>query len=167
MPGIPVVISDSFGIPVKQVTENAPVMTVSPYGLGIPIVLSDWGAPFIVQGVEPEIELQPFQLDTGTGNGGDTGYYHTIYGIISQEPLAGFTMVEFATRNTDYFQIAFQGDVTEYVEGWYPVIDPPINIGDVSSPWSYNSETDTTASTWVGGEAFLEPAIYQVTWSKS
>ncbi len=51
MSGIPVVIStNGFGIPVKQVTDNAPVMTVSTNGYGTPIVLSDFGTPFIVEG---------------------------------------------------------------------------------------------------------------------
>lgn len=51
MPGIPVVIAaNGKGIPVKQVTSGAPVMTVATNGLGIPIVLTDLGSPFVVEG---------------------------------------------------------------------------------------------------------------------
>lgn len=51
MPGIPVVIAtNGRGIPVRQVTSKAPVMTVAANGKGIPIVISAKGFPFIVQG---------------------------------------------------------------------------------------------------------------------
>lgn len=50
--GIPVVISP-FGLPVRQVERNAPVMTVSENGLGVPIMLSDRGFPFIIDGIDP------------------------------------------------------------------------------------------------------------------
>ncbi len=53
MSGIPVVVTDKFGIPVRQVESGAPVMTVAANGLGIPIVLADRGAPFIVEGLTP------------------------------------------------------------------------------------------------------------------
>ncbi len=49
MPGIPVVITDKYGIPVRQVDSGAPVMTVAANGMGIPVVLSDRGAPFVVE----------------------------------------------------------------------------------------------------------------------
>lgn len=55
MSGIPVVVVERFGLPVKAVEGRAPVMTVSPYGMGIPIVLSEWGAPFIVEGLVPPL----------------------------------------------------------------------------------------------------------------
>lgn len=50
--GIPVVVAaNGRGIPVRAVTANAPLMTVATNGRGTPIVLSDKGAPFIVQGL--------------------------------------------------------------------------------------------------------------------
>lgn len=53
MAGIPVVLSD-FGIPVTEVTANAPVMTVANNGYGAPIrIVASGGAPFIVEGLEP------------------------------------------------------------------------------------------------------------------
>lgn len=54
MSGIPVVISSHGGIPVRQVTSGAPVMTVATNGFGIPIVLSTRGLPFVVEGLTPE-----------------------------------------------------------------------------------------------------------------
>lgn len=53
--GIPVVISTNvLGIPVSQVDAKAPVMTIAGNGLGAPIVISDIGAPFIIEGYTPE-----------------------------------------------------------------------------------------------------------------
>lgn len=52
--GIPVVISaNNIGMPVRPVDKNAPLMTVATNGRGIPIVISDRGAPFVVQGYNP------------------------------------------------------------------------------------------------------------------
>lgn len=54
MSGISVVIAENgLGIPIRPVEANAPVMTVAANGLGTPIVISDQGAPFIVEGYEP------------------------------------------------------------------------------------------------------------------
>lgn len=54
MSGVPVVIAENgLGFPVRPVEANAPVMTIAKNGLGAPIVISDLGAPFIVQGLEP------------------------------------------------------------------------------------------------------------------
>ena len=55
--GIPVVISNNgFGLPVNPVEGNFPTMTVSANGNGLPIIISENGVPFIVQGYEPESE---------------------------------------------------------------------------------------------------------------
>lgn len=50
MAGIPVVIVASGGIPVTPVQSDAPVMSVSPSGLGTPVTLSNNAAPFIIDG---------------------------------------------------------------------------------------------------------------------
>lgn len=54
---IPVVIAENgFGIPVRPVEANAPPMQVADNGLGTPIVISDLGTPFIVNGYVPPEE---------------------------------------------------------------------------------------------------------------
>lgn len=62
--GVPVVISENgFGIPVNPVTENAPLLTIADNGEGAPIVFSDLGAPFIVDGGTPPVPPVPGPLD--------------------------------------------------------------------------------------------------------
>lgn len=62
--GIPVVIAENGqGIPVKPVDGDAPDMVVSTNGFGAPIVLSENGAPFIVDGVMPPDPPVPGPLD--------------------------------------------------------------------------------------------------------
>jgi hypothetical protein len=58
MSGVPVVIAtNGLGMPVRPVEDNAPVLTIADNGFGAPIVISDNGAPFIVEGyVLPEPE---------------------------------------------------------------------------------------------------------------
>lgn len=52
--GVPVVIADNgLGFPVRPVEANAPVLTIADNGFGAPIVISDNGAPFIVEGYTP------------------------------------------------------------------------------------------------------------------
>lgn len=54
--GIPVTISENgYGIPVKPVDGDAPLMTVADNNLGVPIVISDNGVPFIVEGYTPPV----------------------------------------------------------------------------------------------------------------
>lgn len=54
MPGPAVVIAaNGLGAPVRPVEGNAPVLTIAGNGLGAPIVISDNGAPFVVEGYEP------------------------------------------------------------------------------------------------------------------
>lgn len=54
MSGPPVVIAtNGYGFPVRPVEANAPVLTIADNGMGAPIVISDNGAPFIVQGYTP------------------------------------------------------------------------------------------------------------------
>lgn len=54
---VPVVISERFGFPVRPVETGAPVLTVAENGLGAPIVITETGTPFVVEGLpEPEPE---------------------------------------------------------------------------------------------------------------
>ena len=56
MSGAPVVIaSNGLGVPVKPVSANAPQVKIATNGLGAPIVISDKGAPFIVEGYTPPV----------------------------------------------------------------------------------------------------------------
>ncbi|RYX78562.1 hypothetical protein EON76_05380 [bacterium] len=65
MPGIPVIIAtNGYGMPVKVVTDNAPVITIATNGFGAPIVISDNGAPFVVEGLPP-----PDAFDSGFDEG--------------------------------------------------------------------------------------------------
>ena len=58
--GIPVVMSENgLGLPVRPVEANAPVMTIANNGYGAPIVISDLGAPFIVDGYVPPEPEEP------------------------------------------------------------------------------------------------------------
>lgn len=103
--GIPVVIAENGkGVPVRPVEDNAPVMTVAENGFGSPIVISDLGAPFVVEGIAPPIDWnwQTFSMT----NGGDgvqwVGYSvggatlpNPAFGSISNEPTDKATLLAF------------------------------------------------------------------------
>lgn len=51
MKGIPVVIStNGYGVPIREVEKNAPLLEISENGYGMPIVLSDLGTPAVIKG---------------------------------------------------------------------------------------------------------------------
>lgn len=64
MSGIPVVIAtNGKGMAVKAVTDRAPLMTVAANGFGIPIVLSDLGVPYVVEGAGPPAPDYPVEIE--------------------------------------------------------------------------------------------------------
>lgn len=160
--GFPVVLSDT-GAPFIAVTSAAPLATVATNGLGAPIRLTTHNAPpLIVQGLVPPEEPVEFQIYTGSGNNGDIGYYSTVYGSVENQPMPGFPLLEFASRNSGYFQVSFRGDVASNLAGYYPVIDG-FNIGTLESDWTFDG-TYTTA-TWTGGDTLSVNTLYTVTWA--
>lgn len=105
-----------------------------------------------------------FNVDAASdAQSGDTGFYRTVYGSVSQEPLVGEELLEFATRNTGYFQVAWNGDVLGKVRGWKPVV-AGIDIGTLSSDWSFNGTN--TSATWIGGGMMISTQQYAVTWER-
>ena len=110
-----------------------------------------------------ESPFAAFTVEAGTGNDGDTGYYSTIYGGVSAEPLAGFPLLEFSTRNANYTQVAFTGDCLTTVSGWVPVIDG-VTIGAAISDWAFDGEY--TSGTWESTGAMVETQQYAITWEQ-
>lgn len=65
--GFPVVIAENGkGFPVRPVESGYPLMTIATNGLGASIVISDLGAPFVVQGYEPPVEGFALSSDDGS-----------------------------------------------------------------------------------------------------
>lgn len=171
MTGIPVVIVEARGLPVVPVEANAPPAVVAANGRGIPVVVvEDRGVPLVIAGYDPdppEPEESPFVPMTiyagGNMQSGDTGYYETIYGSISNQPLPGYPLLEFATRNSDYTQVAFTGDCLALVSGWVPVI-PGVTLGDVIYDWAFDGEF--TSATWASTGMMSVTQQYEITWTR-
>ncbi len=167
--GVPVVVSENgIGFPVHPVEADAPLLKIAENGLGAPIVIVDdpKAPPFIINGYSPQPVSPPFEAFTvyaGAGNSGDTGYYTTIYGSISTEPLANHNMVEFATRNSNYTQVAFDGDCVSEISGWRPII-PGTTIGALISDWNFDGET--TSATWESTGQMSQGSEYPIDWEQ-
>lgn len=162
--GFPVVLSER-GAPFIPVTSKAPLATIATNGAGAPIHLTTHNAPpLIVQGLVPPEEPVAFNLYTGSGNNGDIGYYSTIYGSVENQPMPGYPLLEFASRNSGYFQVGFRGDVAANLAGYEPVI-AGFNIGTLDSDWAFDG-TYTTA-TWTGGDSLTINTLYNVTWTNN
>lgn len=118
-------------------------------------------APVTVNAPPVESPFAPFTVTAASGNDGDTGYYSTIYGGISAEPLAGFPLLEFSTRNANYTQVAFTGDCVATVTGWLPVITG-VTIGAVISDWAFDGTY--TTGTWNSTGVMAVASEYPITW---
>lgn len=46
--GVPVIVVEKGGIPVRSVDAGAPLLSVSENGLGVAVTLSALGAPFVI-----------------------------------------------------------------------------------------------------------------------
>lgn len=57
MPGMPVVISDTHGLPVRPVSANGVPMMIATNGFGTPIVISDLGIPAVIEGYFSPLDL--------------------------------------------------------------------------------------------------------------
>lgn len=74
--GFPVVIStNGRGMAVKAVLDNAPLMTIATNGIGMPIVISDNGAPFVIDGYTPPAQLRVLSSDNGSPLMSESGNY--------------------------------------------------------------------------------------------
>lgn len=166
MSGFPVVVSDK-GIPVVPVSRGAPLATVSSDGFGIPIApVSHNALPMIIQGLEPPETPSEFILWAGSLTGGDIGYYATIGGSINKEPMPGFPLIEFASRNSGYFQIAFKGNILSDMEGYMPVIDG-VTLGNFIYNWAYDEENHETSATWESNGTMQVSTQYSITWTNA
>lgn len=162
--GFPIVLSER-GAPFIPVASKAPLATIATNGAGAPVHLTTHNAPpLIIQGLTPPEEPVPFTLYSGSGNGGDIGYYSTIYGSIQNEPMPGYPLLEFASRNSGYFQVAFRGDLVSNLTGYRPVI-AGFDIGTLSNNWAFDGEY--TTATWTGGGMLADFTEYNVTWSNA
>lgn len=127
--GVPVVIAENgFGMPVRAVEKNAPVLVVSENGFGIPIVLSDLGQPFVVTGAVPVDPVHAFTMTAGAGDLGYNGYSDGTFfpemGAISNQPIDGETMMALIRiPESDSTALYFNSDLTGLLAGSTLVID--------------------------------------------
>lgn len=165
MAGFPVVLSDN-GSPFVPVSSGAPLATVSTNGFGVPIkTVSHNAPPLVIEGLVPPEVPSSFTLWAGPLENGDIGYYTTIGGSISAEPMPGFPLVEFASRNSGYFQIALRGNVVSVMTGYEPVIEG-FTLGDFITPWEYDEQYNETSATWESTGSISVNQEYSITWEK-
>lgn len=126
MAGFPVVIAtNGQGFPVRPVDSDAPTMTIAANGWGAPIVLSDDGAPFIVEGLEPDdLGFQEIVLTNGSegqwvgySDGGATRP-QPAFGSISVQP-SEFTqlLALYDDTNSGIVLAVFEGDWVDAFDG--------------------------------------------------
>src|SRR5690606_769819 len=127
------------GLPVRPVEKNAPLLSVVETGLGIPVVISDKGVPFILDGYHPEPPpsvMTAGQDAEGTSTGFSDGtVIKESFGSLSAEPVDGFPVVALAASALSLV-VALGGDATGVVDGMTLWIDGVEY--EPTSDWSYN-----------------------------
>lgn len=126
MSGPPVIIaSNGRGFPVRPVDENAPVLTVSANSLGTPIVISERGAPFIIEGLAPSaLSFQEIILTNGSqgqwvgfSDGGNTRP-QPAFGSISGQPTTSTQLLAlYDDTNSGVVLAVFAGDWVYNLDG--------------------------------------------------
>lgn len=90
--GFPVVIAQNGkGFPVRPVPSNAPPMRVAENDIGAPIVISELGAPFILEGGIPP--LVPGPLEVVERFPGSFTNFKRPFGLASDAAVVGFACV--------------------------------------------------------------------------
>lgn len=127
MPGVPAVISSNgYGLPVRPVFANAPVMTLASNGFGTPIVISDSGSPFIIEGYDPEDFWDWQEFDLTNGDGGQwVGYSdggatrpQPAFGSISAQPTSRTALLALYDDTASGVVLAvFAGNYVSQLEG--------------------------------------------------
>lgn len=178
MAGVPVVIVEKNGVPVRPVDNGAPVLTVADNGLGTPIIITDKGAHFVVQGLAtPPVNTavpvitgtprvgQSLSGSTGTWTGTPTPTYTrqwlrngtdisgatgATYALVAADAGANITLRVTATNNA--------GSATATSAAVGPVTMTPTNTAApvVSGDLAVGGILTTTNGSWSGTPA---PAI--------
>lgn len=123
MSGVPVVVVDKGGFPVRQVDSDAPLLTVASNGLGAPITFSDNGAPFVVEGISPPQPVwETFFIIAGSNPFGwgfaKPPLVSATLGSITNEPYSDSELISFFEAPDDSRIIAcFSGDIADSLNG--------------------------------------------------
>lgn len=112
--------------------------------------------------VEPVVVPQAFAFTSGT-SGGDIGFSKGVYGSVQNQPLEDFELLEIANRSNNNFQVAFDGDCRDILEGYMPVI-AGITFNETSPTWTLvNGQTTANFTT---NNSLTSLQEYSVTWTK-
>lgn len=163
MSGIPVIVSPR-GAPFAH-SDNAPHAIAAPNGRGIPVQIVSNNAPplnFTPNGPINKEAPANFVMDAGE-SGEFTGYYRTITGSISAEPIPGYPLTSLITRG--YINFGFQGNCLHRVLGWTISIDG-FDLGNMTADWWYDGN-DSTQCIFDGTGSFVAGQQYVVTWVHS
>lgn len=111
---------------------------------------------------EPAVVPAAFSLDAGSA-GGDIGFSKGVYGSITPQPLADHELLEIAKRSNMNFQVVFDGDCTDILAGYMPVI-AGITFNETSPTWTFGGGATTLNLTT--NNSLADNTEYSVTWIK-
>ena len=150
---IPVVVaSNGIGLPVRQVEGNAPVMQVAANGFGLPIVLTPLGAPFVVQGLGPDIE--PISAMYGTQAGQVPMRLQSSQAVMSGENVQ--SVPNAGGAGTAFSLIAGTTAITRTADGKAMDLTPEEwlrfnNVASTAGPYLMNTTVFIVAAVTLGG----------------
>lgn len=142
---------------VETCGSNLPVPIAQPPCFVCPGPVEDDPTP-----PEPAVVPAAFTLSAGS-SGGDIGFAKGVYGNIQSQPLADFELTEMANRSNLNFQVAFEGDCTEILAGYMPVI-PGITFNEATPTWTFAN--GTTSANFTTNNSMTANQLYNVTWVK-
>lgn len=111
---------------------------------------------------EPAVVPAAFSFSSGS-SGGDIGFSKGVYGNVVNQPLADHELLEIARRSGQNFQVAFDGDCTDILDGYMPVI-AGITFNETSPTWTFAA--GTTTGNFTTSNSLASGTEYSVTWVK-
>lgn len=111
---------------------------------------------------EPTVTPIGFTMSSGS-SGGDIGFSKGVYGSVQSQPLAGYELLEIAKRSNNNFQVAFDGDCVDIMQGYKPVI-AGVTFNETTPVWTLvNGDTTLNLTT---NNSLTSGQLYDITWIK-
>lgn len=111
---------------------------------------------------EPTVVPAAFSFSSGS-SGGDIGFSKGVYGNVVNQPLADHELLEIARRSGQNFQVAFDGDCVDIMQGYKPVITG-VTFNETTPVWTLvNGDTTLNLTT---NNSLTTGQLYDITWIK-
>lgn len=112
----------------------------------------------------PQPTVTPIGFTMSSGDsGGNIGFSKNVYGSVQSQPITGHEILEIAKRSGQNFQVVFDGDCTDILDGYMPVV-PGVTFNETSPTWTFAG--GNTTGNFTTNNSLTTGQLYDITWIK-